>query len=87
MNDKVVFPCSRCGECCRHIDRVPQLKMYDNGEGCCVFLNGNECTIYETRPEVCRVDTMYEKYYAHQYSREEFWALNEQVCHILQNNM
>lgn len=77
------FECSQCGECCKHINLIPQLVDFDNGFGVCVYLKDNKCTIYEKRPEICRVDVMYEKYYADQFNREEFYRLNEKVCGYL----
>lgn len=79
------FPCSQCGECCRHINLVPQLTQFDRGDGICIHLRQNICGIYENRPEICRVDAMYEKYYHHLYSREEFYQLNLEGCQKLQN--
>ena len=29
-----------------------RLRRHDNGE--CIFLSGNECTVYDARPEVCQ---------------------------------
>lgn len=83
----LLFPCSQCGECCRHIDKVPQLAEFDTGNGICVHLCGNKCDIYETRPEICRVDLMYEKYFAEQYTREEFYSLNERMCKDFQSKL
>lgn len=80
MNSKIEFNCSRCGECCGHIDKVPQLAQFDIGNGTCIHLHDNLCSIYLSRPEVCRVDTMYEKYYSNQYTRDEFYRLNEDAC-------
>ncbi len=28
--------------------------LCQTGEGACVFLNGNECTVYDARPDVCQ---------------------------------
>jgi Fe-S-cluster containining protein len=33
-------------------DEGPILRRRENGE--CVFLDGNDCTVYEARPEVCQ---------------------------------
>ena len=78
------FYCSQCGECCRHIDRVPQLADFDLGNGTCRYLNGNLCSIYETRPDVCRVDAMYEKVFHSMYTRENYDAMNLSACRELQ---
>lgn len=77
------FPCARCGECCRHVNLVPELAEYDRGDGVCIKLRGNLCGIYETRPPVCRVDGIYEERFVGQYSREEFYRLNLAVCREL----
>lgn len=81
--DKTRFNCDACGECCRHIDRIPQLRAFDDGTGVCVHLKENLCDIYENRPEVCCVDVMYNKYYSTQYTKDEFYKINEQVCREL----
>jgi len=78
------FPCSRCGECCRHINLIPQLARFDRGDGVCMHLSGNLCGIYESRPEACRVDEMFTKFFSEQYSREAFYKLNLEVCRDLQ---
>lgn len=83
MADNHLFPCSACGECCRHIGHISQLSEFDNGDGVCIHLKGNICDIYESRPEICRVDVMYEKYYSAQYSKEEFYSINQNACELL----
>lgn len=79
-----LFHCTQCGLCCRHIDRVPQLAEFDLGNGTCRHLKGNLCDIYDHRPEICQVDHMYEVYFKDKYTKEEFYKLNEEVCHLLQ---
>lgn len=37
--------------------------MPQREDGACIHLTqDNKCSIYETRPEICRVDKMYERY-------------------------
>lgn len=37
--------------------------MPQREDGACIYLDeNNQCKIYETRPELCRVDKMYERY-------------------------
>lgn len=84
MNKTAVFPCTKCGECCRHIDRVPQLAQFDPGNGICIHLVGNLCDIYEDRPEICSVSQMYRRYYSTQFSISEFYKLNEEACREIQ---
>ena len=87
MEKKVEFPCDRCGECCRHIERILQLKYFDRGDGVCKYLDGNLCSIYKNRPDICRVDKMYEQYFYNQYTREEFYRLNVLACNALKKNI
>src|SRR5699024_9433928 len=83
MRKSSEFPCTRCGECCRHINRIPQLAQFDLGNGVCRYLQGNLCTIYATRPEVCRVNSMYEHYFKTHYTKEEFYQINIRACEML----
>lgn len=82
------FPCTQCGICCKNISKVKELQDFDNGNGICKFLDlqNNKCKIYDTRPEICRVDVMYEKYYSKYYDIQKFYALNLKVCEELQKN-
>lgn len=82
-----VFPCSKCGECCRHIDLVPQLAHFDRGDGVCMHIYGNLCGIYAERPEICCVDKMYEKYFSDLYTREAFYKLNLAACQELREKI
>lgn len=84
MADLEKFPCTQCGECCRHVDLVPQLAEFDTGNGICTHLKGNLCGIYASRPEICSVDRMYERYFVTQFSKEEFYEMNLAVCRRLQ---
>lgn len=79
------FKCDCCGLCCRHIDRVPQLKNFDLGGGLCKFLDTekNLCKIYKNRPDLCNVEVGYKKYFADQYTEEEYLQLNYEVCEQL----
>lgn len=51
--------------------------------GACVHLGeDNLCTIYETRPDICRVDRMH--LYFLGMTKEEAYRLNAQACNKLQ---
>ncbi|WP_137937686.1 YkgJ family cysteine cluster protein [Chitinivorax sp. B] len=52
------YPCTRCGSCCRKMERVAGL---NRGDGVCRFLDERTdlCTVYATRPLQCRVDDSY----------------------------
>lgn len=79
-----MFPCEKCGACCRSLNTSPLYADLDRGDGVCRYLQGNLCSIYEQRPMLCRIDQCYELFYKEQYSLEEYYQLNLDLCHILQ---
>jgi Fe-S-cluster containining protein len=81
----MMFKCSQCGECCRHLDRSELYRELDRGDGVCRYLRGNLCSIYENRPLLCRIDESYDKFFSEIYTRDEYYRLNEQGCKILQS--
>lgn len=85
MHNNMSFPCVKCGLCCRNIDKIPQLKAFDTGNGTCRYLINNLCSIYENRPEICCVDLMYERYFSDKMTRDEFYKLNKKGCVELLN--
>jgi len=75
------FPCERCGQCCRQVYLLQELQAYNRGDGICKYLTkANMCSIYGKRPDICRVDSMYEKIYHQQFTRMEFYQLNKDAC-------
>lgn len=82
------FHCSKCGLCCRNISKIPQLSLFDNGNGVCIYLGkDNLCSIYANRPEICKVDLMYEKHFKSSMTIEEWYKLNEKGCLELKNTL
>ncbi len=79
------FPCAKCGTCCRNIDKIEELKEFDLGNGTCKFLRNDLCGIYDERPDICRVDLMYKKYFSKRYSLEEYYLLNIEGCKKLKS--
>ena len=77
-----IFPCERCGQCCRRVGQTIIARHLARADGVCKFLDEatNLCTIYETRPIFCRVDEFYEKNLSHEMSREEFYRINKELC-------
>ena len=56
MNKKLDFPCTSCGACCRRAYTVPGWpREFLQESGACVFLENNLCSIYESRPDICRI--------------------------------
>lgn len=80
-----MFSCSRCGICCRSIDRIPELANFHTGNGVCIHLTeDNLCDIYLTRPDICNVEKMYELKYQELMSKEMYEEMNMQGCKFLQ---
>lgn len=46
----------------------------------CRYLDGNLCSIYQTRPLLCRIDESYDRFFKDSMSREEFYRENLLVC-------
>lgn len=76
------FPCNQCGSCCKHVGLAEETRFLDRGDGACRHFDeaGNSCTIYSTRPLVCRVEDYYDTHFVHLYSWNEFVELNLTVC-------
>lgn len=81
-----MFPCTSCGLCCQNISTVAELKEFDLGDGICKHLDtlNNNCRIYETRPDICRIDKMYNMKYYKLYKKNDFYIENAKVCNQLQ---
>ena len=81
------FNCTSCGQCCRNISHISELKKFDNGNGVCKFLSKtNKCDIYDNRPDVCKIDIMYQKFYVNKISEIKFIELNAEACNTLQES-
>jgi len=76
------FPCDACGKCCRSLHLSDELDELNRGDGVCKFLNEelNVCSIYDSRPEICRVDVQFNKHFSHKYTWQQFVAINVAVC-------
>ena len=82
------FHCDRCGLCCRKVGRFEFMKAFDRGDGVCKYLNENNlCSIYETRPTICNVDELYEKFYRDKISREGWYRLQYEGCRKLKEEL
>ena len=79
------FPCDRCGCCCRRVNLVDEMKIFDRGDGVCKYLNDkNECSIYDNRPDICNTKIYYEKYYKSKMTWDEFVKKCRKGCKLLQ---
>jgi Fe-S-cluster containining protein len=80
-----MFECDKCGECCRRLKGISIYAELDRGDGICKYLKGNLCSIYEDRPLFCRIDDCYTQFFKEEYTPEEFYKLNYEICNKLKN--
>lgn len=80
-----MFKCDKCGACCRNLDKSPIYEGMYNGDGICCYLSGNDCSIYENRPLICRVDDSYEAFFSNEMIYDDYLELTYQCCKILKN--
>ena len=86
--ENIKFACSGCGLCCKNIGKVPEIARehgftYDLKEdGSCEMLDeSNQCKVYNTRPDICRVDRMYEILHKPLLkTRKEIYLQEAQIC-------
>lgn len=80
------FPCTQCGRCCKQVFRSELTAYLDKGDGSCKYLSSeNTCSIYEDRPDICRVDLQYKLFFSSEMDWEDFVVLNEIACLILKS--
>lgn len=82
-----MFKCDKCGNCCRNLKHSAIYSELDRGDGICKYLVGNLCSIYETRPLLCRVDECYEKIFKGLMDKEEYYRLNYEACKYIKNKL
>lgn len=80
------FDCHRCGACCKLVNLSEYGTDLDRGDGVCRHFDelNNICKIYETRPEICNVSVMYEKFYKKNYDWATFSQMNKESCQQLE---
>lgn len=83
-----VFICTKCGLCCKNLDKSAAYAHLNRGDGTCVNFDSttSECSIYTSRPLICRVDDFYEQKLSAQMSKEEYIAANLKACTDIQTS-
>lgn len=81
------YPCIECGLCCRRVDRAVEAAKelglgdfpykWDETGRCEMLSDTNRCTVYETRPLICNIDAMIERF---DLDKKEFYKLNGSAC-------
>ena len=77
-----MFKCDKCGICCRNLKLSPLYVDLDRGDGVCKYLQDSLCSIYTSRPLICRVDECYE-FFKQSMTLEEYYELNYESCNKL----
>ena len=80
------FPCTQCGACCSNITNIDFLSEF-NRNGICKNLINNNCSIYENRPLLCRIDDAYDEIFSEYMTKEQYYLTNAQACNELQEKM
>ena len=70
------FNCHSCGACCRLAGHIG---LPHRGNYVCIHLVDNKCSIYENRPEICRVKDNYQNV-NDLVSLDEWYEINENMC-------
>lgn len=89
------FGCTKCGACCRLAGEIFKGACIDfpygfkeDGVTCEKYKEGVGCTIYETRPDVCRVDKLAKLYKReHGINKEEYYELSTIACNLLMDKL
>lgn len=73
------FPCTSCGACCR---KLPGFATLNRGDGTCRYYDDATrlCTVYDQRPEVCRIDRYYETRLRDQLDAKVFYTIQALNC-------
>lgn len=84
-----MFPCERCGCCCKQVGRIKFAEHLALKDGSCKYLDkkSNLCKIYVDRPIFCRVDDFYDNFLSNEMTREDFYRRNKFNCRIFQSEI
>ncbi len=77
------FLCTQCGACCRAAGKMDGAKygLPIKKDGSCAHLIGNLCSIYNERPDICRIDKMYNRGILQ--TRKQYFIEVTKICHKL----
>jgi len=84
------FLCSSCGACCRLVGLIAD--KYDlplkEDKMTCAYLIDNQCSIYEDRPDCCRVEEGAEDFIKEnpESTKKEYYIKTTKVCHQFIDN-
>lgn len=78
-----MFQCNKCGECCRNLDKSDLYRELDRGDGTCIYLKDDLCSVYTSRPLLCRVDECYDIFFKSIMTKDEYELKNYEQCKLL----
>ena len=82
------FPCTQCGLCCLALDKIPVLHDFHHGDGKCIYyVQSQGCSIYHSRPLVCRIDEMYQTYFQKDFKKIDFYEKMQKFVINYSNNI
>lgn len=74
--------------CCKQVFRSELTAYLDKGNGSCKYLSSdNTCSIYEERPDICRVDLQYKVFFSSKMTLNQFIQVNVDACKNLQREV
>ena len=76
------FPCTKCGLCCMRAGALEDFPHEVDYNGVCSKYDreNKECTIYEDRPMICRIDDYHTKYLSANIDINIWHYHNAQMC-------
>lgn len=79
-----MFPCTKCTACCRRVGLAFPDWGYLRADGrTCSFLSKDGlCSIYDTRPAICRIDDMIENLGLK--PKEKYYQITADICNLWQ---
>ena len=99
MNQNPEFPCHSCGACCmmlghilesednvtpEYLDLVKEFPYKADEAGWCEKLDENmQCSIYEERPLLCRISSVWKKIFSKKMTIQEYYTKTIGACKVL----
>ncbi len=72
------------GESDGYVKEIAEFPHQTNEAGVCEHLQeDHKCGIYETRPDICKVDVTWEKHHKGSISKENYFMSTAMVCNAL----
>ena len=78
-----MFPCTNCGCCCKRVGIIKTFLTDDefpfdvDENGSCKMLVNNMCSVYDNRPDICKVEEMSKK---NNIPKEIYYKMAIDVC-------